>query len=196
MRHGIQNLSEIYFNAPPDLAVAGPNVGGNLGIITRFSGTVGAATEAVKQGIPGLAFSGASGDQVGWNTATETYQQVYADLSTTVTQALVNSGSPFLPEGVWLNVNFPEVSDSVCASTADFKFVLSRIYTAVPLLTPRDVKTCQNGGRLPTESKVVHTEGCYASISVGVADTKLDANADAQKVVLKKLSSILSCLPQ
>ena len=120
---------------------------------------------------------------------------VYADLSTTITQALVSSGKPYLPSGYWLNVNYPAVTSSSCSSVSDFKFVLSRINPAIPILTPDDVKTCNNGGRLPTESHVVDTEGCYASISVGVATTKLDAGAKQQAVVLKKLRSILSCLP-
>lgn len=120
---------------------------------------------------------------------------VYADLSTHVTQALVNSGAPYLARNVWLNVNYPAVSDSACSSVSDFKFVLSRINTAIPLITPDDVKTCGNGGRLPTETTVVGTDGCYASISVGVADTKLDASAKQQRAVLNKLKSTLSCLP-
>lgn len=61
--------------------------------------------------------------------------------------------------------------------------------------TMLDVTTCDNGGRLPTETAVVDTAGCYASISVGNATTKLTADAAEQKVVLNKLSSILSCLP-
>ncbi|KAK4556181.1 hypothetical protein LTR86_006878 [Recurvomyces mirabilis] len=195
MRYGIQNLSQTYFGGLPDIAVAGPNVGANLGLTTQVSGTVGAATEAVKEGIPGLAFSGMTGSQTAWNTAPQTYEEVYADLSTTVTQALVNSGKPYLPSSIWLNVNYPAVSSTSCSSTSSFKFVLSRINSAVPLLTPKDVVTCNNGGRLPTETAVVGTAGCYASISVGIATTKLDASAGNQQIVLTKLKSILSCLP-
>ena len=122
--------------------------------------------------------------------------QVYADLSTTITQTLTNSGKPYLPPNVFLNVNFPEVTDSKCRSISDFKFVLSRIYPAVPFVSGNDVETCGNDERLPTESKVVDTDdGCYVSISAGHADNKRDANAAEQKMVLQKLSSILSCLP-
>ena len=60
--------------------------------------------------------------------------------------------------------------------------------------TAADVNTCGKT-RLPTESAVVGTNGCYASISVGRADTKGDASAAQQAVVLKKLAKILSCLP-
>lgn len=195
MRYGLENLSTIYFGGAPDIAVAGPNVGSNLGVATLLSGTVGATTEAVKEGIPGIAFSGTTGTATAWNAAVSDYEIIYADLSTAITQAVVNSGTPYLPSNVWLNVNYPAVSSSTCSSTSDFKFVLSRIYTAVPLLTADDVTTCDNGGRLPTETEVVDTDGCYASISVGHATTKLDASASQQQAVLTKLSSILSCLP-
>lgn len=215
MRYGIKQLSPKIFGGPPDIAVAvsarsrpiskrrinlltelqGPNVGTNDGLTTQLSGTVGAATEAVKEGIPAIAFSGATGDQTAWNAPVEDYMRIYADLSTTVTQALVSSGKPYLPSNIWLNVNYAAIDSSSCSSTSDFKFVLSRINTAVPLLTPNDVETCDNSGRLPTETSVVNNDGCYGSISVGVASTKLDASAKQQAVVLKKLKSILSCLP-
>ena len=80
-----------------------------------------------------------------------------------------------------------------CAYATQFKFVLSRIYGAAAGAAA-DVRTC-GSSRLPTESKVVGTAGCYASVSVGVASTKLDASAAVQKVVLGKLGAILSCLP-
>lgn len=219
MRYGIQVLSPKFFGGDPDLAVAGYNVGGedirrkdyvdhdsesqslltflvrlqaNLGLTTLISGTVGAATEAALEGIPAIAFSGTSGSQVSFNTATTTYQTVYADLSTNVTQTLLASGKPYLPDGIWLNVNYPTVTASTCASASRFRFVLSRINTAV--LAPDDVVTC-GSARLPTESAVVGTSGCFASISVGVASSKGDADAATQAVVLDKLQSILSCLP-
>ena len=149
----------------------------------------------MKLGIPAIAFSGRTGKQTAWNAPVETYMGVYADLSTTVTQALTNSGKPYLPSDIWLNVNFPKVTKAECSSVSDFKFVLSRIHVAVPLVTPDDVNTCENDGRLPTERSVVDTDGCYASISVGLADNKLDAGAKQQGIVLKKLKSILSCMP-
>ena len=165
----------------------------NLGSTTLISGTVGAATEASKEGIPAIAFSGSTGSQTAWTAAPATYESVYADLSTNVTQTLLGSGAPYLPSGIWLNVNYPTVSSTTCATTRQFKFVLSRINSATGS-TPADVSTC-GSTRLPTESKVVGTSGCYASISVGVAPTKGDASAAQQAVVLGKLGKILSCLP-
>lgn len=120
---------------------------------------------------------------------------MYAELATNVTRTLVASGKPYLPSGTWLNVNFPASTAGMsCSAASDFKFVLSRIFAAIPRFTPDDVTMC-GSDRLPEESKVVGAEGCYASISVGVARTKLDANATQQAVVLGKLQSILSCLP-
>jgi len=118
---------------------------------------------------------------------------VYADLSTNITQRLVASGTPYLPANIWLNVNYPAVSSSSCSSQAKFKFVLSRI-NAAGSTTPADVKTC-GMTRLPTETSVVNTPGYYASISVGEAASKADANASTQAVVFGKLKQILSCLP-
>ena len=120
---------------------------------------------------------------------------IYADLSTTLTQALVNSGKPYLPSNVFLNVNYGEVNDD-CSKPSDFKFVLSRVNVAIPFVTPDDVTTCGNGGRLPTEMDVVGTEGCWASVSVGDAGDKTTAGRKAQEVVLGKLTSVLSCLPE
>lgn len=155
---------------------------------------MGAATEAVSLGVPGLAFSGVTGTQTAWNATPDTYVGVYADLATNVTQTLLASGTPYLPSGVYLNVNFGAVTDTSCTNAADFEFVLSRIVAAIPLLTAPDVETC-GSTRLPHERDVVKTTGCYAGISVGNATTKLDASAANQEVVLGKLTSILSCLP-
>ena len=160
----------------------------------QISGTVGAATEAAKENIPAIAFSGTTGSQTSYTAGTSTYVNVYSDLSTNVTQSLIASGTPYLPQGIWLNVNYPAVSSSTCSSPAQFKFVLSRINSAGSS-TAADVKTCGTT-RLPTETAVVGTSGCYASISVGVASSKADADAGTQAVVLGKLSKILSCLPK
>lgn len=171
-------------------------MGNNIGLTVLLSGTAGAATYAASNaGIPAIAFSGATGSQTAWN-ASSTYPQysrVYADLAVNLTSTLVASGTPYLPGDMWLNVNFGSVSDSACTKAEDFSFVLSRIHVAVPLITPDDVTTCGRS-RLPSELEVSLTSGCWASVSVGVAGTKADANATMQRVVLKKLNGLLTCL--
>ncbi|KAL8805048.1 MAG: hypothetical protein Q9200_005577, partial [Gallowayella weberi] len=173
IRYGIQTLSPKFFGGPPELAVAGFNVGANLGTTTLISGTVGAATAAAKLGIPAIAFSGTTGSQTAWTLRpVPQYVSTYADLSTNVTSTLIASGKPFLTANVWLNVNFPASSAAACASARYFKFVLSRINEA-GLGAAADVRTCGET-RLPTEKRVVGTSGCFASVSVGRADTKGD----------------------
>ncbi|GLB08277.1 hypothetical protein AtubIFM57258_004165 [Aspergillus tubingensis] len=194
MKYGLNNLSSTYFSGSPDLAVAGPNVGANIGLAVFFSGTAGATTYAANQGIPAIAFSGYTGSQIAWNVSSvPTYSTVYAQLATKLVDELVESGTPYLPTGVWLNVNFGAVSDDSCTSADDFSFVLSRIFTAIPLITADDVETC-NSTRLPTELDVMLHSGCWASVSVGMAGDKLDANATVQGVVLEKLGGLLTCL--
>ncbi|KAG4443198.1 hypothetical protein IFR05_001340 [Cadophora sp. M221] len=188
MAYGISTLSPKFFQGPPDLAVTA-----NLDIQVPFSGTVGAAVEAIKTGIPAIAFSGRSGSQTAWTAPTPSYSTIYAQLATNLTTTLLNSGKPYLPAGVWLNVNFPKSSSTSCSKASDFKFVLSRIWPAIPFVDPADVETCGDD-RLPLERKVVGEDGCYASVSVG-DEGKGDADPAAQAVVLKKLSSVLTCLP-
>jgi 5'/3'-nucleotidase SurE len=188
MRYGLQKAQEV-LGGPAELALSGINAGRNGGIVALISGTVGAATEAAKQGIPAIAFSG-GGEQVGYNTPTLPYQQIYSDLSLKITETLIASGKPYLPKDIWLNVNYPDVTDTACTSTSDFKFVLSRVYPWFG----GDVETCGSTD-LPDETSVFNTDGCYVSISASNAYTKLDVNAATQKVVLDKLGSILSCLP-
>jgi hypothetical protein len=70
--------------------------------------------------------------------------------------------------------------------------VLSRINVGV--FSSPDTEQCGET-RLPTETSVVDTDGCYISVSVGDANDKTTASAEKQAVVLKKLQSLLTCLP-
>ncbi|KAL2260203.1 hypothetical protein VTK26DRAFT_5877 [Humicola hyalothermophila] len=194
MRYGIDTIAPQFWNGEaPELAVSGPNVGTNLYLQVYFSGTVGAAVHAAKQEkIPAIAFSGKSTGTLAWNTSPEPLRsRIYAELATTLTNAVIASGKPYLPEDVFLNVNFPEVTDE-CSDASQFKWVLSRINLGV--FSDRDVEHCGDD-RLPTELSVVNTDGCYVSISVGDANDKTTAPAEKQAAVLEKLRSMLTCLP-
>lgn len=192
IKNGINELGPRFFDGEsPELAVTGPNVGSNLDIQVPFSGTVGAAVEAVKQGIPAIAFSARSGSAISYTEATPLYAQIYGDLATNITMAIIDSGKPYLPDGVWLNVNFPNVDENTCNDINDFQFVLSRIN--IGLFSPKDVETC-GSDRLPMERKVVDA-GCFVSISPGDASDKTTVDVERQAVVLEKLEGLLSCLP-
>ncbi|ORY71362.1 survival protein sure-like phosphatase/nucleotidase [Pseudomassariella vexata] len=193
-RYGLTQFGPVIWNGQQaQLVVAGPNVGSNVYLSVPFSGTVGIAVYAAhEKGLPSIAFSGASDGTLAWNTRPEpTRSLVYAQLATQFTNALVKGGAPYLPADVWLNVNFPK-AEGACANAQNYKWVLSRINQG--FLSAPDVTTCGTD-RLPNESDVIGTAGCYASVSVGDASDKTTASADKQAVVLARLGSMFTCLP-
>lgn len=85
------------------MLISSPQVGNNIGLAALLSGTVGATTYAAyNSGIPAVAFSGATGSQTAWNASATypNYSQVYADLALNLTDHLVASGAPYLPNNV------------------------------------------------------------------------------------------------
>lgn len=193
MRYGIHRLGPNRWNGQlPELAVSGPNVGANLWGVVNLSGTVGAACYAANgAGIPALAFSGASNTHAAWNEPAPAASSIYAELATKLTNKVIAWGKPYLPNGIFLNVNFPKVDDK-CSSVDDFEFVLSRIYPG--LTSPPDVEWC-GSNRLPTETAVHQAGGCYVSVSIGDAADKTTANDNRQDAVLETLKDMLVCLP-
>ncbi|KAI5297998.1 hypothetical protein KEM55_003950 [Ascosphaera atra] len=197
IKYGIQH----YPNGNPDLAVTGPNTLPNLGITGILSGTENAAAYAAKQGIPAIAFSGFS-KSIAWNETIERQNVVNAEAATNFTSVLIKSGTPYLPSKTFLNVNFPVIGKS-CQSSQDIKYVLAR--TNPDLTGNKDVNTCGNNGKLPYDVEVVlsavvndivdeKNDRCLASVSLLEAKTMQDADADQQKEVMNKLSSILTCM--
>ncbi|KLO08832.1 sure-like protein [Schizopora paradoxa] len=202
VRFGIQTVAPLFFDGDgPDFVVSGPNVGTNLGGTTgpTGSGTVGAACEAAKEGVPSVAFSGSGGSQVSFTTlstssASTTTADVFGALGVRFVEALLaSSASPILPAGVTLNVNYRAASGS-CTSASAFDFVFTRVTTATKS-TPADVNTCGTT-RLPTEANVVNNmPGCLASVSVMNATTKADVDASTQEFVLNRIgSSFFTCV--
>lgn len=195
MRYGIDSIAPgVWGGSAPELAVAGPNVGSNLYLQNHFSGTVGAACYAAGEaGIPAVAFSGLSEGRLAWDAAPVPERSlVYADLAANLTNAVIEAGAPYLPEGIFLNVNFPKVEGD-CTAASAFKFVMSRIDPRT-VFSSDDVETCGTTA-LPTEWKVVETDGCYVSVSVGQCSDKTTADAANQSIVLDKLGGLLTCLP-
>jgi 5'-nucleotidase len=85
-------------NEPPDLVISGINQGANLGENVYYSGTVGAAREAVIHHVPGLAVSLCS-KRVNSDFAPS------ARLARETAELILREK---LPEQVFLNVNVPE----------------------------------------------------------------------------------------
>ncbi|PAV14943.1 acid phosphatase [Pyrrhoderma noxium] len=206
VKYGISTTGPQFFDGTkPDLVVSGPNVGTNLGLAVFFSGTVGVACEAAKQGIPAIALSGSGGAHVSYttlNTSSDstTSANVFASLGATLVEQLINStasaSSPtLLPSDVVLNINYsPASSARGCTSPSSYIYILTRIFSST-IFTPSDVSWC-GSSRLPTESHVIGLDtGCYASISVMDPNTKTDASKQKQQEVLEILGTLLSCLP-
>lgn len=162
----------------------------------------GAACEAALEGIPSVAFSGASTSQVSYTTlesdptsTSSKAARIYADIATKITQLLLTPASrPVLPPNITLNVNFAPIS-SKCAGVSDFKFILTRL---VANSSATDVRTC-NSNHLPNEIGAavitVLTGQCIVTVSVIDAVTKQDVDAATQEFVYNRLgSSMFSCL--
>lgn len=194
MRYGINQFGpDLWDGAAPELAVSGPNTGSNVGFVqTQFSGTVGAACYAVSQGIPGIAFSGLTEQRVAWDTVpVPAASTVYADLALNLTNAVLDAGAPYLPNGTFLNVNMAEVKGD-CTDASKFRFVMTRINTVTPLST-EDIRICGDQ-TLPTETDVAgDDDGCYVSVSVGRCSDKTTAVAAEQQAVHDKLANLLVC---
>ncbi len=96
----VMGVRHLMIDAPPDLVLAGINRGGNLGVETVFSGTVGAAMAGMLLGIPSIALSQTFRDRevVRWDTARA--------LAPDVIRRLLAVG---WSEQACLNVNFPDI---------------------------------------------------------------------------------------
>jgi 5'-nucleotidase len=81
---------------PPDLVVSGINPGGNMGENVDYSGTVGAAMQAVVHGVPAFAMSLASKKSLDFSAA--------AAFAARLATLILAEG---LEPGVCLNVNVP-----------------------------------------------------------------------------------------
>lgn len=104
-------LSHLLGNYKVDLVVSGINLGLNLADDISYSGTIGAALEAVLLDVPAIAVS------------VETFDQEDMAKSAAITRALASkvlSEPDLLPPGVLLNVNVPK-------SAKDKKFKMTSV---------------------------------------------------------------------
>lgn len=123
--YGLDVLAPARWKGAPDVVLSGPNEGQNVGVIVNSSGTIGNAQFALGRGIPAIALS--AGTNTVDNVAlADPESAVVADLTVALLDALqarARKGQRLLPEGVSLNVNFPN------AVTPDTEFAFSRIGT-------------------------------------------------------------------
>jgi 5'-nucleotidase len=84
---------------PPELVVSGINRGENIGRAAWYSGTIGAAREAVLRGVPAVALS----LELDWGDPRPDWEAA-ARLAKPVIDAIRSNP---LPAGILINVNFP-----------------------------------------------------------------------------------------
>ena len=99
----VMAVRQLMGDVRPSLVLSGINRGGNLGVETMFSGTVGAAMTGLLLGLPSIALSQTFRDRelVRWDTARALAPDVIRQL------AAVAHDAP-----VCLNVNFPDIDAS------------------------------------------------------------------------------------
>lgn len=149
--------------------------------------------------MPSVAFSGDSTKQEAWtllstSSASITAAKEYAELTTKFLDVVFDQpkATPaYLPDAVTVNVNFPEITDSCTADNV--QWVQAR---TLPLtIGSPDVVVCGGNGRLPNDSNVTKA-GCFASVSVINASSKLDVGKDVQADVYARLKALnFACLP-
>lgn len=98
-------LSVVLSNNPPDLVISGINKGENVGRIAWYSGTVGAAREAILAGSSSVALS----LQLNWADPRPDFEDA-ARWALPVIEAIRQTP---LPKGVYLNVNIPQPPSSI-----------------------------------------------------------------------------------
>lgn len=102
----------------PDLIVSGTNEGANIGVLSSFSGTVGAVVAALNlagEPIPGIAISGnlIDADEDVHSEANLAHGRQIADFLARLVAHLEDNQKEeggLLPPGIALNVNYPVVS--------------------------------------------------------------------------------------
>lgn len=115
--YGIDVPARAKWGARPDLVIAGPNVGNNLGGITPHSGTIGAAITALNRSIPAIAVSAANDDAA----STTLLSALVLRLLTTIEV----QGKVTLPPGIGLNVNVPPLDPA--RAVASYHFAFTRV---------------------------------------------------------------------
>ncbi len=107
---GLNNLFDD--DNKPDLVISGINIGSNMGEDITYSGTVAGASEAVLQGIPGIAISQVFNDLNNANKNAWEYELAMKTIHD-LAKKILDGGFP-LGERKLLNINIPPCSIEEC----------------------------------------------------------------------------------
>jgi len=126
-------LAVVMGENPPDLVISGINKGENVGRIAWYSGTVGAAREAVLAGFSSVAFS----LQLDWSDPRPDFDNAALWAKPVIDSLRKNP----LPKGVYLNVNIPMPPESIRG------YRLCRMGLEAPLVAGFDLVRQEDGLR-------------------------------------------------
>ena len=144
----------------PDLVLSGINDGYNAGFDTAYSGTIGAAMEALMKGIPAIAFS------KGLHSGFDTVDRYLLPLMDELIRA------PLPPSEIW-NVNFPSVSlpecrgvlyDRTVAPIQLYRDLYHREDQPGGVFTLQNISMPATAGDAPEDSDVRAVLGGYVSV--------------------------------
>jgi len=107
---GLNNLFDA--DKKPDLVISGINIGSNMGEDITYSGTVAGASEAVLQGVPGIAISQVFNDLNNANKNAWEYELAMKTIHD-LAKKILDKDFP-LEERKLLNINIPPCSVEEC----------------------------------------------------------------------------------
>ncbi|KAF1915621.1 hypothetical protein BDU57DRAFT_577407 [Ampelomyces quisqualis] len=185
----------------PDLLLVGPMIGDTLGH-NRFDYTGTIIRSYAKDGHPIISFAGPTGSHFNPDRPNEhrEWSKIYAQLAKHITETVIKSRKPYLPEGTYLNVNFPYIDfvNQRCSNVRDFKFILTSHFRGDSGVL--SYMHCGQWG-FPFETEVVdRDDGCYVAITLGRSPSDWFGSEkpgvfDRQDVI-GRLKPILECLPK
>ncbi|KAF2104425.1 5'/3'-nucleotidase sure [Rhizodiscina lignyota] len=181
----------------PDLVVAGPNFGNNLGtFFYTLSGTAGYTYNSIGRGYPGIMFSGGNSEQRSFEWINKTTPSgfpdpatIQAQLAVDIVETLVKNSKPgerLMPLGYGISVNTPVITSLTNDSCVNPPFVQTRLTGGADYdqalfnktsglftfqnIVPPGGNVCYHGDcSLPGETVIVNS-GCFSSVSVFTVD--------------------------
>jgi 5'-nucleotidase len=174
MLYGLDVVAVSRWGRPPDLVLSGPNEGQNVGSIVLTSGTVSNAQVAGSRGIPAIALSAGFGTIDDRNLASPESAKVALLTAKLIEEldAVAKSGEP-IPQGVALNVNFPDRLEGA-------KWRLTRIgsYNSLKVRFVTDLAAASPIG--PARQPLPHAPG--VTVSLDTSPPRADEQQDESVV--------------
>ncbi|KAJ6441477.1 porphobilinogen deaminase protein [Purpureocillium lavendulum] len=194
MKYGVHLFGKQRWDTLPELVISGPNVKYSVGDLL-FPTDDAVARIVRNDKVPGIIFFASDDENVAWNSTKRPRRSlVQADLATHLLNTITKPGVPYLPEGVYLKVNFHKV-EGKCNDASKFRWILTRISPWFHDVDP-DLYHCFRH-LLPYEEDVVckYTSECYATVSIGDAWTLRNVeDKKKQEEVRDRLAPILRCI--